>query len=62
VLAETVDFARLARAPIKLFVTATNVHTGQGRVFRNAEVTPDTLAIARARCGPGCGCTGSAAT
>ena len=43
VLAETVDFARLARAPIKLFVTATNVHTGQGRVFRNAEVTPDVL-------------------
>src|SRR5215218_2686392 len=43
VLAETVDFARLARAPIKLFVTATNVHTGRGRVFRNAEVTPDVL-------------------
>jgi NTE family protein len=43
VLAETVDFARLARAAIKLFVTATNVHTSQGLVFRNAEVTPDVL-------------------
>ena len=30
-------------APIKLFVTATNVHTGRGRVFRNAELTPDVL-------------------
>ena len=30
-------------APIKLFVTATNVRTGQGRVFRNREVSPDVL-------------------
>src|SRR5262245_9189803 len=43
VLAESVDFARLARAPTKLFVTATNVRTGRGRVFRNAELTPDVL-------------------
>jgi NTE family protein len=43
VLAETVDFGRLARSPVKLFVTATNVRTGQGRVFRDAEVTPDVL-------------------
>jgi NTE family protein len=43
ILAETVDFDRLARAPIKLFVTATNVRTGRGRVFRNGEVTPDVL-------------------
>lgn len=43
ILAQTVDFGRLARSPIKLFVTATNVHTGQGRVFRNAEVTPKVL-------------------
>jgi NTE family protein len=34
---------RLAEAPIKLFVTATNVRTGQGRVFRSAEITPDVL-------------------
>jgi len=43
ILAETVDFARLARAPIKIFVTATNVRTGRGRVFRNADITPDVL-------------------
>ena len=30
-------------SPIKLFVTATNVHTGRGRIFRNAELTPDVL-------------------
>ena len=39
----TVDFERLAQSPIKLFVTATNVRTGRGRVFRNAEITPDVL-------------------
>ena len=33
----------VANAPIKLFVTATNVRTGRGRVFRNAELTPDVL-------------------
>lgn len=43
VLAETVNFDRLARSPIKLFVTATNVRTGQGRVFRNADITADAL-------------------
>ena len=36
ILAETIDFERLARAPIKVFVTATNVRTGRGHVFRNA--------------------------
>ena len=43
ILAESVDFGRLAKAPIRLFVTATNVRTGQGRVFRNVDVTPDAL-------------------
>ena len=43
ILADSVDFGRLAQAPIKLFVTATNVRTGRGRVFRNADVTPDAL-------------------
>ena len=43
ILAESVDFERLGQAPIKLFVTATNVRTGQGRVFRNREITPDVL-------------------
>ncbi|THK35876.1 patatin-like phospholipase family protein [Ensifer sp. MPMI2T] len=43
ILAENVDFARLSASPIKLFVTATNVRTGRGRVFRNGELTPDVL-------------------
>ena len=43
ILADSVDFDRLAAAPIKLFVTATNVRTGRGRVFRNADLTPDVL-------------------
>ena len=41
--AESVDFERLGQAPIKLFVTATNVRTGQGRVFLNREITLDVL-------------------
>ena len=43
ILAETIDFQRLAGAPIKLFVTATSVSTGRPRVFRNADVSPDAL-------------------
>ena len=43
ILAETVDFVRLAASPVKVFVTATNVRTGRGRVFRSAEITPDVL-------------------
>lgn len=43
ILVDTVDFKRLASAPISLFVTATNVRTGRGRVFRNAELTPEVL-------------------
>jgi len=43
VLARSVDFDRLATAPIKLFVTATNVRTGRMRIFRNNDVTPDAL-------------------
>lgn len=43
ILAQCVDFDRIGTAPIRLFVTATNVHTGRGRVFRNAELTPDVL-------------------
>ena len=42
-LAEAVDFKALASSPIKLFITATNVHTGSGHVFRNSEITPDVL-------------------
>ena len=43
ILEESIDFERLARAPIKLFITATSVRTGRGRIFRNAEITADTL-------------------
>ncbi len=43
ILSESIDFGRLAGASIKLFITATNVHTGRGRVFRNKEITPDVL-------------------
>jgi NTE family protein len=43
ILGEIIDFDRLARAPILLFITATNVRTGRGRVFRNAEITADVL-------------------
>lgn len=43
ILAECVDFERVAQSPIRLFVTATNVRTGRGRVFHNSELTPDVL-------------------
>jgi NTE family protein len=43
ILTESIDFERLARAPIRLFVTATRVRTGRGRIFRNAEITADVL-------------------
>jgi NTE family protein len=43
ILDESIDFGRLARAPIRLFITATNVRTGRGRIFRNAEITADVL-------------------
>lgn len=43
ILRESVDFTRLTRSPVKLFITATNVRTGRGRIFRNAEITPDVL-------------------
>jgi NTE family protein len=43
ILAESIEFGRLARSPIKLFITATNVRTGRGRIFRNPEITPDVL-------------------
>jgi NTE family protein len=43
ILEEVIDFGAVAEGPIKLFVTATNVRTGRGRVFRNHELTPDVL-------------------
>jgi NTE family protein len=43
ILADLIDFERLASGPVKLFITATNVRTGRGRVFRSHEVTPEVL-------------------
>jgi NTE family protein len=43
ILEKSIDFAHLSEASIKLFITATNVHTGRGRVFRNRDITPDVL-------------------
>jgi NTE family protein len=43
ILAQSIDFDRLGGSPIKLFVTATNVRTGRGRIFRNAEISADVL-------------------
>jgi NTE family protein len=43
ILAESIDFERLANSAVKLFITATSVRTGRGRIFRNAEVSADVL-------------------
>jgi NTE family protein len=43
ILADLIDFELLAQAPIHLFVTATNVRTGRGKVFKNNAITPDVL-------------------
>jgi NTE family protein len=43
ILIELIDFERLSTIPMKLFITATNVRTGRGRVFRNTEITADVL-------------------
>ncbi len=43
ILVDSIDFERLARSPISIFVTATNVRTGRPRVFRNADMSPDAL-------------------
>jgi NTE family protein len=43
VLAEFIDFDLIPQSPIRVFVTATNVHTGRGRVFSNDEITPEVL-------------------
>lgn len=43
ILAEVVDFGGLSQSRIKLFITATNVRTGRGHVFKNGAITPDVL-------------------
>jgi len=43
ILDESIDFDRLRISPIKIFVTATSVETGRGRVFHNNELSTDAL-------------------
>jgi NTE family protein len=43
ILSESINFERLSRSHIKLFITATRVRTGRGRIFRNGEITADVL-------------------
>src|ERR1700682_5561286 len=51
ILVESIDFERLARSPIKPFVTATNwrtgrgpnVRTGRGNIFRTTDIPADVL-------------------
>lgn len=43
ILLESIDFEGLRQAPTKLFITATNVHTGRGRIFDNEEITAEVL-------------------
>jgi NTE family protein len=43
ILDDMLDFRAIADGPVKLFITATNVRTGRGRVFRCDEVTADVL-------------------
>src|SRR5690349_4081681 len=43
ILIDSIDCDRLAHSPIKLFITATSVRTGRGRIFRNAEINADVL-------------------
>ncbi len=43
ILAESLNCDRLAHSPIKLFITATSMRTGRGRIFRNPEITADVL-------------------
>jgi len=43
ILEEAIDFAALAESPIKLFITATNVRTGRGKIFRNKQITAKVL-------------------
>lgn len=41
VVLDLVDFERLRQAPVKLYVSATNVWTGKGRIFETGELKAD---------------------
>ncbi|MEQ8825522.1 MAG: patatin-like phospholipase family protein [Filomicrobium sp.] len=38
-ICKLIDFDRVRRSPVGVYITATNVHTGRGRVFEAAELT-----------------------
>jgi predicted acylesterase/phospholipase RssA len=42
-LEEFIDFEKIRRSPVKLFVTATNVATGRVELFDNRAITPDHI-------------------
>ena len=46
-LVQCIDFDRLPRSPIKLFITATNVHTGQAACSGTMK-SPRTCSLASA--------------
>ncbi len=37
------DFEAIRQSPVKLFISATNVHTGRARIFRHDEMTADAV-------------------
>ncbi len=43
ILRQHVDFAAIAGGPMRVFITATNVRTGRGRVFRKHDLTTEAL-------------------
>lgn len=43
ILKDSINFPALITSPIKLFITATNVRTGRGKVFGNREITVEVL-------------------
>jgi len=43
ILRDVVDFKALNSSPAKLFITATNVETGQARIFRNPDICIEVL-------------------
>jgi NTE family protein len=43
ILCDLIDFEKLLEGPVKLFVNATNVQTGRGRVFRRHEISAEVL-------------------
>lgn len=43
IVAATIDVGSLSRSDVRLFVSATNVRTGRGRVFRNDRIDADVL-------------------